>query len=419
VREESRIRRSGGPKRPGFFAWQTRWSLTSLQQRLVKSGGRLIKHACYHWLQLAGWHLTRRLCAGMLQKIPALLSRAGIRRAQRGTDCDDDAWGREKCLRKRPEKESFQGVVSQPEAKLPPGGAAGNIVTKTGLNLAGGGCLVYTAVWNRSLKTEIPVNSSRHRKRNRGDNYLCRAFVMKYVAFAPCLLVLACGRNAPAFSQERTAGLTTGASVHFPALTSAANDALIACIAWNRGTDTVTLSDNNSGTWAEVVGFPHHNTVTGNTVDIWYSVGHPAGSTMVTLAYSGLSGVNLAANLSDYTGIAASTPVDTSTNHDQNSNISLWGTGTINTRNAADALVGCAWNSSGVTGSSVAQSGTGGGTPNALTSITEVPNQLVAAYQIVSSTGIFGFNWTWSGASEGVGAIVALRGTPASKPSGF
>ena len=38
-----------------------RWSLTSLQQRLVKTGGRLVKHARYYWLFLAESHLTRRL----------------------------------------------------------------------------------------------------------------------------------------------------------------------------------------------------------------------------------------------------------------------------------------------------------------------------------------------------------------------
>ena len=27
------------------------WSLTSLQQRLVKTGGRLVKHARYYWLR--------------------------------------------------------------------------------------------------------------------------------------------------------------------------------------------------------------------------------------------------------------------------------------------------------------------------------------------------------------------------------
>ncbi len=29
------------------------WSITSLQQRLVKTGGRLVKHARYYWLLLA------------------------------------------------------------------------------------------------------------------------------------------------------------------------------------------------------------------------------------------------------------------------------------------------------------------------------------------------------------------------------
>ena len=36
------------------------WSLTSLQQRLVKTGGRLVKHARYYWLLLAEGHLNRR-----------------------------------------------------------------------------------------------------------------------------------------------------------------------------------------------------------------------------------------------------------------------------------------------------------------------------------------------------------------------
>ncbi len=53
------------------------WSLTSLQQRLVKTGGRLIKHARYYWLLLAESLLTRRLFAGMLRKIAALPAPAG------------------------------------------------------------------------------------------------------------------------------------------------------------------------------------------------------------------------------------------------------------------------------------------------------------------------------------------------------
>ena len=48
------------------------WSLTSLQQRLVMTGGRLVKHARYYWLLLAESHLIRRLLGSMLQRIWAL-----------------------------------------------------------------------------------------------------------------------------------------------------------------------------------------------------------------------------------------------------------------------------------------------------------------------------------------------------------
>ena len=49
-----------------------KWSLTSLQQRLVKTGGRLVKHARYYWLLLAESHLTRRLFAAMLWRMESL-----------------------------------------------------------------------------------------------------------------------------------------------------------------------------------------------------------------------------------------------------------------------------------------------------------------------------------------------------------
>ena len=48
------------------------WSLTSLQQRLVKTGGRLVRHARYYWLLLAESHLTKGLFGAMLRRIWAL-----------------------------------------------------------------------------------------------------------------------------------------------------------------------------------------------------------------------------------------------------------------------------------------------------------------------------------------------------------
>jgi len=64
-------RRLGLPKRIDT------WSLTSLQQRLLKTGGRLVKHARYYWLWLAERHLTRRLFGAIVQRLAILPGPAG------------------------------------------------------------------------------------------------------------------------------------------------------------------------------------------------------------------------------------------------------------------------------------------------------------------------------------------------------
>jgi DDE family transposase len=48
------------------------WSLTSLQQRLFKTGGRLIRHPRYFILQLAESHLTRHMFGQILGRIERL-----------------------------------------------------------------------------------------------------------------------------------------------------------------------------------------------------------------------------------------------------------------------------------------------------------------------------------------------------------
>jgi len=55
------------------------WSLTSFQQRLMKTGGRLIKHARYYWLMLAEGHPTRRLFGAIVQRLATL---SGPRRVE-------------------------------------------------------------------------------------------------------------------------------------------------------------------------------------------------------------------------------------------------------------------------------------------------------------------------------------------------
>ena len=53
------------------------WSLNSLQQRLVKSGGSRVKRARYYWLMLAESHPTRRLCGSIIRRIAALAVATG------------------------------------------------------------------------------------------------------------------------------------------------------------------------------------------------------------------------------------------------------------------------------------------------------------------------------------------------------
>jgi hypothetical protein len=53
------------------------WPLMSLQQRLVKTGGRRVKHARYYWLLLAEGDLHRCMFGQMLQRIWALRGPSG------------------------------------------------------------------------------------------------------------------------------------------------------------------------------------------------------------------------------------------------------------------------------------------------------------------------------------------------------
>jgi hypothetical protein len=96
------------------------WSLTSLPQRLVKTGGRLIKHARYYWLLLAENYLTRRLFGDMLRRIGALPSPAGLasRRPKQNSVLSQD-W-RRKVFEKWVEEASVFGfeILPQPSERL-------------------------------------------------------------------------------------------------------------------------------------------------------------------------------------------------------------------------------------------------------------------------------------------------------------
>jgi len=54
------------------------WSLASPQQRLVKTGGRLVRHARYFWLLLPEGHLTRWLFGAVLRRLEVLPGARGV-----------------------------------------------------------------------------------------------------------------------------------------------------------------------------------------------------------------------------------------------------------------------------------------------------------------------------------------------------
>jgi hypothetical protein len=68
------------------------WSLTSLQQRPVKTGGRLVKRARYYWLTLAESHLTRRLFGTIVRRIDALALVPGAEASRKITSKEREVW---------------------------------------------------------------------------------------------------------------------------------------------------------------------------------------------------------------------------------------------------------------------------------------------------------------------------------------
>jgi len=108
------------------------WSLTSLQRRLVKSGGRLLK-TCALLLVAAGRGASdaAAVCRHAAEDRGAAVA-GGIRRAQSGADFDDNAAAQGEVSVESSGKSTFSGVACPPDAKPPPSGAAGNPSTNTG-----------------------------------------------------------------------------------------------------------------------------------------------------------------------------------------------------------------------------------------------------------------------------------------------
>ena len=72
------------------------YNLGNLWRRLVKTAGRLVKHARYHWRLLAESHLTRRLFGSMLRRMEGCRCPPGRRgsKAKPIWTTEGNCWGK-------------------------------------------------------------------------------------------------------------------------------------------------------------------------------------------------------------------------------------------------------------------------------------------------------------------------------------
>jgi len=180
---------------------------------------------------------------------------------------------------------------------------------------------------------------------------------------------------------------------------------LILSLGWQQGTGGGSLqavSDNNGGTWQSTM---LQSPGAGAAIQIWYSLNHPGGSTTVTATYSSSVG-GIAADLSEWSGIATVTAFDASAGTTGSS--STPSTGVVTTTNANDLVVGAAAQMGKLT---ISSGPTNSFTPlaDAVTSGSSGNINTMSAYQIESAINSYTTNWTMSGSNKWAGSIVAFH----------
>jgi LysM repeat protein len=205
--------------------------------------------------------------------------------------------------------------------------------------------------------------------------------------------------------QQTTTAANAVSASDLPPITVTSGDTLILALGWNPGVGNPSLSsvtDNDGGSWQSTT---IQTKSTQAAIQIWYSLNHPGGTTTVSVVYGGnVSG--LAANLSEWSGIAAASAVDTSTGTTGNSSTPI--TGVTSTTNANDLVFGATVQQSknsivsGPTNSFIglAHAVTAGSGGNASTQ---------SGFQIESATGSYSTGWTMSGSSPWAGSVVSFH----------
>jgi chitodextrinase len=206
---------------------------------------------------------------------------------------------------------------------------------------------------------------------------------------------------------------TASTTYVMPAIMPNAGDIMILSVGMPYNSSTVlSISDNASNTWQQLVPYSPISTTNSRTASLWYALNVAHASTTVTITNA--TATTLAANLSSFSGVAAVSAFDVAaTSSNGSSGTSTQATGLINTTNAKDLLFGMiASNISGSSTSTLTDYGTSGGTPTKLTVGNNSGGVTVdPVYQIASSTGNYGFEWSNTNLTESLGIMASFAST--------
>jgi hypothetical protein len=214
------------------------------------------------------------------------------------------------------------------------------------------------------------------------------------------LLLLLALCSGAAFGQialvtNNTAGTASPYTVAGPA----SGNVVVGCF-MNRSVTTITSISQTNVTWTFVARAQSSNT----TSEVWWGVASGTGGTSVTITWA--AGTNIAHQISEFSGVATSSPVDGTAATNTNTT-GTPASGNYTSSNANDLLFNCV----------SASTNTALGTPNNSFNLLRATTAgsgggtraLGDAYQIVSATNTYSTTWSSGGGNNWSSVLVGFK----------
>jgi hypothetical protein len=192
---------------------------------------------------------------------------------------------------------------------------------------------------------------------------------------------------------------TTSTSSPYTVTAPSSGNVVVGCF-MNRSVTTVSSVSQTNVTWTFVARAQSGNT----TSEIWWGVASGTGGTSVTITWA--SGTNFLSQVSEFSGVDTSSPVDGTATTNTNST-GTPASGNYTSSNANDLLFNCV----------SASTSTGLGTPNNSFNLLRASTAgsggstraLGDGYRIVSATGTYSTTWSSGGGNNWSSVLVGFK----------